>query len=268
MKKTIALITKFTSGLNRHHIDTYAAATAFFFFICFMPFLMLVASLIPYTPIEKTIFIDIINSVLPVNGRELAFGIIDELFEVKTSLLSFSILTLLWTSSRTVVSIRKGLNDIDGTLEETNFLIVRLLASAFMILLIVLLGLISFVSIFGSSLNNFLISKNIRVFRFIAVVFDHGTFITLFSFFVIFTIIYALLPASRHHFLKIMPGAFFSSVACLLFSKIFNYVSINYLSFSMYGSLATIIILMIYFNLFFYFFFIGAYLNKFLKERS
>ena len=133
---------------------------------------------------------------------------------------------------------------------------------------IVVIIFISLLSLFGETLHDYLSDFNIKFINVLAVLVNYKMLITLIGFFIAFMILYAYLPARKNKIREVIPGAIFSTIVCQLFSKVFNYLVNNYLSFSMYGSLATIVVLMMYFNFFFYFFFIGAYLNKYLVKGS
>ncbi|MDO4500907.1 MAG: YihY/virulence factor BrkB family protein [Erysipelotrichaceae bacterium] len=264
MKRFIDTIKDFIKGMSKHPLDCYAASTAYFTFVCFIPFLLLVISIIPYTPIEKAELVSMIYRLLPDYVHNFALGVVENLFTESIPALSFSIVVLIFTSSRAVVSVRKGLNDIDECKDKKNFILVRLFAFVFTMLLIVALVLISTISLFGRMALSFVKKYNIFLIDQIRAFLDFDTVLTLLGFFIVFAILYSLLPSRKHGFKYVYPGAIFSSAACLIYSRVFNFISINVLSFSMYGSLATIIILIMYLYFFFYVFFVGAYLNKFI----
>lgn len=266
IKKVLWYINDFLTKMKKHQIWVYAAACAYFIFVCIIPFLTILLYIIPYIPMSKESIISIIGDVIPTYSQEFAYSIMDEVFSRTSAILPISILMMFWTASKTMVSIRSGLNDINEELERKNFVIVRLIGTLYTALAIVVIVLISFLSLFGEQLHNYLNNFNIQAIKVLAVLVDFKDIIGLIGFFAAFMLLYALLPAKKSRFRDVIPGTIFSTVVCQLFSKIFNFVVNNYLSFSMYGSLATIVVVMIYFNFFFYFFFLGAYLNKYLKR--
>ncbi len=263
IKKILWYINDFLNGMKKHQIWVYSAASAYFIFICVIPFLTILLYIIPYIPMSKESIVSIIGDVIPTYSKDFAYSIMNEVFSRTSAILPISILTMFWTASKTMVSIRSGLNDINEELESKNFVIVRLIGTLYTALAIVVIVLISFISLFGEQLHNYLNGFNIEAIRVLAVLVDYKDIIGIIGFFLAFSALYAYVPATKSKFKDVIPGAIFSTVVCQLFSKIFNFVVNNYLSFSMYGSLATIVVVMIYFNFFFYFFFLGAYLNKY-----
>lgn len=266
MKKIIWYISDFFTGANRHHIGMYAAASAYFIFICIIPFVTILLYLVPYTFLSKDNVIDIASTLLPTFSNSITLGLIDELYNRTSAILPISIIVMFWTASGSLVSVRNGLNDINELTEKKNFLLVRLIATGYTVLSLVVIVFVSLLSIFGETIHKFLVSKNIRVINFLTVLVDYRVLITIIGFFITFMILYAFLPAKNNRPIKVIIGAIVSSVTCFAFSKIFNYLLNNYLSFSMYGSLATIVVLMMYFYWFFYIFFLGAYLNVYISK--
>ncbi len=266
MKKILSYINDFFERMKKHQIWVYSATSAYFIFICVIPFLTIMLYIVPYFPMSKESLISIIGDVIPTYSRDFAYSIMDEVFSRTSAILPISLVTMFWTASKTMVSIRSGLNDINEELETKNFVIVRLIGTLYTALAIVVIVLISFISLFGEQLHNYLNGFNIEAIRVLAVLVDYKDIIGIIGFFLAFSALYAYVPQSKSKFRDVIPGAIFSTVAVQLFSRIFNYVVSNYLSFSMYGSLATIVVVMTYFNFFFYFFFLGAYLNKYIRS--
>lgn len=265
MKKIVWYVIDFFSGANKHHVTMYSAASAYFIFICIIPFLTILLYSIPYTFLEKENIVELANNLLPAYSNSIILNLIDELYNRTSAILPLSIIVMFWTASGSMVSIRNGLNDINDVTEKKNFLLVRLIATAYTIISVIVIIFVSLLSIFGESIHNFLLSKNISVLNFITVLVDYRAIITIIGFFLAFIIIYAYLPAKNNKLIKVLPGAILSSILCFAFSKIFNFLINNFLSFSMYGSLAAIVVIMMYFYWFFYIFFLGAYLNRYIK---
>lgn len=268
MKKLIWYINDFLTNMKKHHIGMYSAASAYYIFICVIPFLTILLYIVPYTPIKQIDLISLIGNIFPSYAYDFTLSIIDEVYSKTGGILPLSIIVMCWTASKAMVSIRNGLNDIDDFLEKKNFLIVRLIATLYTALAIVIIVFISFLSLFGEVLHNYLIKFNLKFINVFTVLINYKVLITLVGFFIAFIILYAYLPARKNKIRNVIPGALFATIVCQLFSKIFNYLVNNYLSFSMYGSLATIVVVMMYFYFSFYIFFLGGFINKYLVKGS
>lgn len=266
MKKFLNCLNDLLNTIKEHRIGTYSAASAYFVFICLIPFLTILIYLIPYTTISSNDLTNLVETVFPSYAYSLSFSIIDEIYSKSSAILPLSIIIMFWTASKAMVSIRNGLNDINDFYERKNFLLVRLIATLYTVVAIIIIFIISLLSLFGSKFHEFIYKYNLKIINIVEVVFDYHLLITLISYFLVFVFLYAFLPAKNNKIKDVLPGAMFSTLVCQLFSKIFNFLLSNYISFSMYGSLAAIVVIMIYFNFFFYLFFIGGCLNTCLKK--
>ncbi len=78
-----------------------------------------------------------------------------------------------------------------------------------------------------------------------------------------FAMIYTYVPSARMTFVYQIPGALFSAVVRYLFSWIFSLYVDNSGYFSVYGSIATAVIMMVWLYFCIYIFLIGAFINRF-----
>ena len=65
MKKIYLIIRDFIRQLSRDNINAFASSTAFFFFLSLVPTLIILCSLIPYTPLTEGDLIAAVTSVVP-----------------------------------------------------------------------------------------------------------------------------------------------------------------------------------------------------------
>ena len=77
----------------------------------------------------------------------------------------------------------------------------------------------------------------------------------------VFTAIYTWVPKKKLHMRDQIPGAIFSSAAWIAFSALFSLYISNSASFGIYGSLATIVIALIWMYYCMYILLLGTYLN-------
>jgi membrane protein len=79
----------------------------------------------------------------------------------------------------------------------------------------------------------------------------------------LFAMIYTFVPSAKMTFVYQIPGAVFSAVVWYIFSWLFSlYVDLSGY-FSVYGSIATLMIMMIWLYFCIYIFMIGAFINRF-----
>lgn len=266
IKKYIPEIKKFITGLTSHRIGTYSAACAYYIFICIIPFLTILLYLISFTLLDDSTVINLVDLMFPSYTTSLVLSIVNEITTTTSSILPFSIIVMIWTASKTMVYVRNGLNDINNLVDTKNYFLARLIGSVYTVVAMIIIIFTSFLSIFGEIIHDFLESRNFFLLSWIGILIDYKVVITIVGFFIAFVVLYAYLPDKKINVFTVMPGALIASVACWLFSKIFNFVVNHFWSLSMYGSLATIVVIMMYFDFFFYIFFTCAYINTYLEN--
>jgi membrane protein len=80
-----------------------------------------------------------------------------------------------------------------------------------------------------------------------------------------FCAVFTWMPNRKNNFFMELPGALFVGVAWYLASWVFSIYVNHFFAYSMYGSLATVTIVMLWLYMCFYIVMIGALLNQFLK---
>lgn len=172
----------FSEKIYSDHITLYAAQSSFFTMIATIPFLMLLITLI------RIVFPDAIDSVfieleriLPEKFSPLFSTVYTEISSKNTaSVLSFSAITMFWSSSRGVAAVTRGVAGVYGTRDHVGFFseLVRSLfyTVAFMALIIATLVVLVFgatvrsiaESSFPAALHIFDLIIRLRMFIFLA----------------------------------------------------------------------------------------------------
>lgn len=260
-------IRTFLTKYKEDHVSAFASQAAFFTILSFVPFILFLFTIIQYLPISKEVVTDIILSMVPKETDILVQSLITSLYsKINGTLLSVSIITALWSASRIILSITRGLNAIFEIKETRNYLLLRIVSMFYTVIFSLLILLLLIIVIFGNSLYRYIIKfapivgtilNPILSFRFLGA----GIILVLF-----FCITYMFIPNKKLHFLDQLPGAVFAMLGWTGLSLAFS-IYVDYFSnFSyMYGSLASIMILMLWLYACMTIFFIGAEINYFLQ---
>lgn len=260
----IPVIRQFLRKYKEDHVSAFASQSAFFLFLSFVPFLLVLLTLIQYLPIEKEKIIESITMLFPKETDPLITATIERLYtKISSSLLSMSIITALWSSSRTILAITRGLNNISGTVETKNYVILRLFSMLYTFLFSICLFLLLLLLVFG----NYILQSIIHFFPLLQQILEQVLpfrflFFSLFLLF-FFCCTYAFIPSQKLPLKKQLPGAIFSTVGWLILSFAFSIYVQHFSSFHIYGSLASIMILMLWLYANMTIFFIGAEINQF-----
>ena len=97
MKKVIQEIRKFTKRLSKARVDAYAAQSTFYLIIGFIPFIMLLLTLIQYTTITEQDVMEFLMQIFPRSFQEYLLSFVEEIYVKSTALLSG---THWWLSGR------------------------------------------------------------------------------------------------------------------------------------------------------------------------
>lgn len=252
---------EFTGELKKNHVDVYSASAAFFIFVSFIPFLLVLLTLIPYTPITKADLLSAIVELLPSEMDALGINIIDELYGKSPAILSISAVTAIWSAARGVQAITKGLNDISGVDETRNYFIMRIWSAFYTLFLIVAVVLMLVGGVFGRRIHVFIERYFYDFPVTVKTIFGYRDIIMITVLFLLFLFLYTVLPAQKMKMKKQVPGAIFAALGWWIFSGLFSMYTMHYNSYSMYGSLATVIVMLLWLYVGMYIMFLGAQIN-------
>ena len=262
-------IKKGMEKLQEDHISEYAAECAYFTILSFIPFIIFFLTLIQYTNIDKEIIFVVIREVIPSSMNEIILGVIDEMYLKPIGTISLAAITILWSSGKGFFSLCKGLRKIYGTDDDKSKLFLRLEGTIYTFLFIILIILFLFLLIFGNLIHNALISKFYTINGITSFIFKiKGLFLILIMF-LVFLIIYRFVPRHKMKMNTQILGALFSSIAWNLISWCFSYYIDTFNGFSnMYGSLSSIILIMMWVYACMYIILLGAEINTIIRENK
>jgi len=264
LKRLYLIFYSFSKQLQRDNIGAYASSISFFFLLSMIPLLLIGCMILGRSPITEDEVLFLMRNYSPDFLDGFIDKLIPQMYETSSTVLPIAIITMLWSAGKGMWGMMMGLNTANEVKEGRNVLLVRIQASFYsMIMLIVLVGCMGMVlageNILGkiellfpnlSSTLQFL--GNMRFF----VVWGFLT--------IVFTLIYTVVPNKKLKLRYQVPGAVFSAIGWSVISLGFS-IYMNYFSesVSLYGSLSTIIICMIWLYMIMYILLIGANLNRY-----
>lgn len=263
LKKITWIIKDFTEKQNQDHISAFAASAAFFLMISAVPILMLLCALIPYTPLTEGVLMEAATNLAPDQFDPLLITVIHDVYANSGGLLSLALLTTLWSAGKGMQELVRGLNVVNGVVERRNFFWVRLEAIVYMVVILV----VTVITLVFIVFQNGIFGTLVKLLPMIKVIIETFLFFRYFWVFFILTItfgiFYTLIPNKKLYFKLQLPGAMFSALGWMIFSWGFSLYVTFFHSFSAYGTMGTILILMIWLYACMYIFLIGANLNRY-----
>ena len=95
MRKIYLIFRDFARQLTRDNINAFASSTAFFFFLSLVPTLVIICSLLPYTPLTEGNLIEAVTGVVPGFIETVTVSLIKQIYERSVSTLPIAILVLI-----------------------------------------------------------------------------------------------------------------------------------------------------------------------------
>lgn len=268
IKRIISKIQTTLEVFQEHRLNAAAAHAAFFIVLSFIPCIILLFSLLQFTSIDKVTITVMIQKILPREMQTFFAGIIREAYSKTASTVSISALVTAWSAGRGMMALTQGLQWIAGIKESRNYFEVRIRAALYTVVLLLSIIVFLLLGVFGNSLLNMIELKFPIASYAVNLIGDvKNIFLLLFAT-VIFTLIYRFMPGNEMPLAQHLPGAALSSVGWFAFSYAFSIYVDEFHGFSnMYGSLTTIILLMLWLYFGMYITLIGAEVNQLLAKR-
>ncbi len=263
MAGLFVLARDFSLKMQKKNIAAFAGSCAYFFIISLIPLLIVITSLVPYIAITENDLVQALKEITPAFADDIVVKLIGEAYEQSTAIFSISIIVSLWAGALGMLAIIRGLNCIYDVDERRNYFLLRFIAALYTVAMIIILGGMLLLMVFEKQVKSIVIAALPRLtgvisfltnFRFVVVI---GAAIFLFA------LIYTYVPSAKMRFVYQIPGAVFSAVVWYIFSLLFSVYVNNTGTFSVYGSITTPIILMVWLYFCIYIFLIGAFINKF-----
>lgn len=243
-----------------------SVAVAYYWLISIFPLLMIVVNILPYFQIPISNFLLTIKKFLPDTIYEVVAKIAREvLTQPSTGLLSFAILSALWTFSKSMDFLQKAFNKAYGVAKNRGIISHQLMSLLVSFGLQILFALALFLSMFGHMLLNFLKSHWQVEDSILSYLQDFTGPLIYALLFAILIMLYYFLPNVKVTRIRyILPGSTFVVLTIISLLNIFsayfnNYV--NYLVDVRFFSSIIVVVMMFWFILIAKILILGAVIN-------
>lgn len=268
MRKLIKNVKIFMENMKKCHVSAYSAQTSYFIIMSVFPFVLILLSIVRFTALTEEMLMNMFSEVLPSIFLPIIENIADELYERANGILSISVLLALWSSAKSVLALTNGLNVIYSVNETRNYILLRLRSACYTAAFIIAIMISLVLMVFGEKFNIFIGNHFPIIASAFQYILDWRLIMVLAYQTVIFTLIYKFLPNRKTKYFAQLPGAIFSSIGWNIFSYLFSiYIKYGTLTYT-YGSLTTLIIVMIWLYFCMYMIFIGALINRFFENKK
>lgn len=252
------------------NIPMHSAYTGFFMVLSLFPGLLLLLGLLRYTALDVHALVALLEGLLPqALLPEIERLILNTYQSTSKAVLSLSALAALWSASRGIYGLIRGMNAVYAVSESRGWLYTRLIGVSytFVFLLVILLTLL--LHVFGTELLSLLENAASPFFRFLSSVVDWRFFLLVFLQTALFTAMYMALPNQKNTLSDSLPGALLASIGWLVFSHLFSLYVDHFPSYTgIYGSVYGMALSMLWLYCCICIVFYGGVLNFFLMQKD
>lgn len=266
--KIIINIRGFLASIREKHVSAYAAQAAYFIILSFIPFMLLLMTSVRYTPLNRDEVVNVIMQIIPANLNSFILYVVDEVYNKSLSVVPLSAVMAMWSAGKGIQALTNGFNCIYQVSETRNYLITRIRSIIYTLIFVIGIVLTLTLQVFGNTLQRQLTSHFPFLRKLISMIISTRVFITLAALCFVFLILYKFVPNRRATFRSQFPGAVFSSVAWAVFSFGFSlYFDIFHGASNMYGSMTTIVLILLWMDICMNIVMIGALINHYFEKK-
>ena len=292
ISRLVDLIKRGIKVFGDNDMSVFAGYATLFMVTALFPCIMLIISVINLLPSYSVNDVtDILFRILPDLGpiKELLESVIMNLKDQSTGLLaSTAAVTTLWSASKGVSAMQKGLDEMDegmdnGAKQAENSdakgkirsavknILKRLL---FTMLMIILIPALLMFEMLGDNIAGIICGalKKLQPEGLNSILEDVDSFFHTSSLLVILLALlvilvsYVLLPKKRRTYKSQLAGTILTGVCWFVFTKLFSLFIPQFFNASLYGSLASLFLMLLWLWVMIIIFFVGGVLNRVLEE--
>ena len=259
-----------SNRIGRNHTGAYAAQSAYFFILSLIPIILLLLTIVQYTPVTKADVMTAMVMVFPEkNMQDFIIGIVNQVYNQSRTVIPVTAVVALWSAGKGVLAMSNGLNYSYEIRETRNYVFMRIRASFYTILFIIAIVLGLVLSVFGNSISLFINTRFPFMKETTESILEMRTFITFAILLGFSLMIYRFLPNHKVRVREQIPGAVFTAVGWQVISFIFSMYLTIFQGFSgLYGSMTAIILVMLWLYFCMYAILLGGLLNCIWQENK
>lgn len=265
MQKAIRLVTRFLAKCQKDKINAYSAQIAFFIILSIIPFLMVFSSMLQYTSITEDMVFEIIERVMPQYVAPFLVTLVKEIYTRSMGIISVTAIIAIWSAAKGIQYMADGLNAVHELKETRNWFVLRFWAVIYTIVFLVAIVFTLVVLVFGNSLRHLAADYLPFIAHLVKIIIKFRGLILLLLLILFFDVIFTALPNTKLTFKSQLPGATACAAAWYVFSFGLSIYVDYFNGFSMYGSLTTIALIMLWLYFCMYIMMMAVEFNVFLE---
>ena len=234
------------ASLTDRGLATYAASCAFYMFLSLFPMAALAASLLPCMGIPEAALLHLMDGIAPTAVAGLLKGILTNVYENVFPALPISMVVLLFSSAQAFSKLLKGMTAMVDPERRTNYLQQRFRAILLTMALLTALLLSLAVLVFGSRIVLVMGLMYPNLAALLGPVLWLRYLVMAVLLWLMFVFLYRSIPGQQLSFREVRAGAALSAMAWILFSALFSLYAGRLVDLTLYGSMAAMVLTMMW----------------------
>ncbi|MDE7199135.1 MAG: YihY/virulence factor BrkB family protein, partial [Lachnospiraceae bacterium] len=193
----------------------------------------------------------------------LVVRIVSDVYARSAGTITVFALVTIWSAAKAMLALIYGLNAVNDVEEKRNYFVLRAIACFYTVIILAATLAALFVMVFGNVIVDILLRDIPPLHILVHFVMRFRFLVSWVVLTFIFAMIYAFVPSCKLRFKAQIPGAAFAAVLWSIASFAFSIYVDHYNNFGTYGSLTTVVILMLWFYMLMYILMIGAHINRY-----
>ncbi|MBC1792693.1 YihY/virulence factor BrkB family protein [Listeria booriae] len=244
-------------------VTSHAAQLTFYILLSILPMMLVFGNLIPLLPIPKEEIYNTLQTFMPPEVYDILHPVIESMLtNASGTAISLGLITAIWSASKCFSALQEVLNIVYQAPDRKNFIVTRIMSFLMMLVIIVVIGAVVFVFAFGEQIVTFLQDQFDLKLDALADLGAAKWFITPIFLFILFLIIYWLVPNVKWKIRKSVVGALFATIGWLAATELLSaYVSFQGDKILGFGSLSIMIVIMLWLYFVSIILLLGAFIN-------
>ena len=93
-------IMNITADIAADHVGAYAAQSAYFFMLCPIPIILLLITMVQYTPVTKADVMTAVIQVFPASVENLITSIVNQVYNQSMGIIPVTIIVAMWSAGK------------------------------------------------------------------------------------------------------------------------------------------------------------------------
>ena len=256
--------------IKKVDVTGLASQLAFFFLLSLFPLLIFLFTLLPYLNLDQSEIFILIRDYAPASVAILIEDTVGEILNNRNSgLLSIGAIATVWSASKGMNALTKALNLSYFKEETRSFIVARGMSIVFTVMLMAVLLVALVLPVFGQQIGIFTFSYLGLEEGFLKLWTSFRWVVPPILIFVVFSLIYWLVPNVKIQLKSVFLGAAFSTIGWIITSLGFSFYVGSYGNYSStYGSIGAIIVLMMWLYFSAIILMLGGQINAVMSERK